>query len=1309
MLFRPNFLRNIEYSHFFLATPDKRFKGVITNLSDCNAQFKLRELSQITFNVHDLEDTSFYKELKYLMKVYVENVGWFVISEEPTVQYDAETDTEYKAVTISSSEWELKNRYLVDFIFNTGEEDSINDCPVWTEDGSANILNYALEKAPQWNIGYIHPSLISRKPSLSYDSRDIYGFLNDELAKTLNCMPIFDTENNLINMYPLGEYIDDTLDTFGENTNIYISKQNLLNTFGRQSANDNGIITYINVYGYDDLNIRDANCGFGYLCDFTYYYDLMRPETKMAWIAYQEKLEENRETYSNAMIALSDAQERSTYLTATMKPDDYDEAVKNEDWKNFSLNELKNNFQSAYQERADAAKEALDKYTEKDFEYKSFKEQYDEANRILTAIKNEVAVREKDIEAQQAIIDEAQAKIDSLRKDLSWETNLTSSQIKELSSYISEADFTDETYMVTDIYTNTDIIKEKTELRDTALDKLSAMSRPQWQINTSSANIFNIPDFEPWRDKFLPGNYMTVIMSDDFSQKLRLIEIDLSFDDADNFTVVYSNMTINRKGMNDIDYLFQNASSASNVSSHRSSGSGSSSGDDDYVTPEQLKQALYNFSISGGNSTSALTPAQMELLQQILNGKIDSITGDYVKVKELAAEIAKISQLEAGSAFIDYLSATLITVTKLQAEIAKIDHLDANSAFVKYLESTVIESKIANIKNLLAGKAGVGDLEVINLTADNVRISEAVIKELIAANITVADLMTHSATAELITLISQNGNPSIAFKDSTQQFYDADGNIRIQMGQDGNGNFNFIIRGTDGKSVLLNENGITQAGIPDNTIITDMIGDKQVTEAKIDKSNIREWTDDEGNKIFDISKMYFGDDKFITSYESIQNDIKNLKNSFDSTNDNYNIVLSNDFQAIPCNSNGLTLSEFSLEIPFSAYKGLDIVPCEIEISDLPTGITITENTSSSLDNTGKIVLTVASNQDLNNSNAGNITFTCNIDNAQTIIKKFSWTKVLSDTDTFILYKLDSSTNVLKQTLLENNEESPTYKLTPSSITFSSYSQSNENEKQNYAGRFLIMESRDGVSYHTKYVSEQDESTVTYTPSTSEIFSIRCILCETGSITKQLDSQTITVLRDTETYSSIIKSFQTRFSKIELQIDNAEKSISQKASQQDIINSINDYDGTKIKEIRDQQAETKTEIGKITNTVSDIQGTIEESQETVTKLSEKVTEVEQTAESWKVTSEENKQKIGELEVSAKEISAKVTDNESNISKVSQKADELSSTLSGLKIGGNNLVTNSNDLIFSSYYFVAYLIDEDGNRLVDEDGNYLIAYY
>jgi len=53
---------------------------------------------------------------------------------------------------------------------------------------------------------------------------------------------------------------------------------------------------------------------------------------------------------------------------------------------------------------------------------------------------------------------------------------------------------------------------------------------------------------------------------------------------------------------------------------------------------------------------------------------------------------------------------------------------------------------------------------------------------LVAGNISVADLATHTATADQIVLISQDGDPSIAFSGSTQQFYDSDGNVRVQIG-----------------------------------------------------------------------------------------------------------------------------------------------------------------------------------------------------------------------------------------------------------------------------------------------------------------------------------------------------------------------------------------------------------------------------------------------------------------------------------------------------------------------------------------------
>lgn len=853
MKFEPNFLHDIKYAHCFLATPSKRIKGVITHICNKQYDFKLRECSQITFDVHKLEDTTFYNELAFFMKVYIENVGWFIISEEPSENYDYQNGCPYKSVTLLSSEFELQNRYLIDFIFNTGEDISIDDCPVWTDDGTENILSYALEKAPQWSIDYVHPSLMSRKPALSYDSKDIYSFLNDELAKTLNCMPVFDTNKNTISFYPLGENADDTLDTFGDNTDIYISKQNILNTFGLDSANDDGIITYINVYGADDLNIMDANCGFKYLCDFTYYYPLMEENTKNAWIAYQDKLDANRNIYSDAIIALSDAQERKTYLTSTMKPDDYQEAVEAEDWTQFSLNELKNNFKSAYQERKNAAEEAMTKYEVDSYEYNTFKEQADEAERILDVINAEIAVRESQIADQQAVIDDAQTTLDDLRNDLSWESNLSSSQIQELSSYIRESDFTDDTYLVTSIYTNTDIINEKKELREAALDTLSSISRPQWQIDTSSSNIFEIPEFEPWRDYFLPGNYMTVITSDNFSQKLRLIEISCS-DESDDFEVHFSNMTINRKGMNDLDYLLQNASGSTGSVSSRRSGSGSGgsggSGDGDYVTTEQLKQALYNYSLSGGGSTSGFTPEEIEILTQLVDGKFSSLDGDYIKVKELVAEVAKIERLEADSAFIKYLNA---------------QYLVANQG-----EFNELHAKVAQIDSLISGEVSAELAHVINLTAENVKIDEAVIRDLIAAQITVSMLKAGDISADTFHIVSDDGGLEIV--GNTMQFKDQNGTVRIQIGRDTNNQFTFCLYDETGNGVLIDSDGIKPSAISDGLIVNDMIANGSIGKDKLNFSVVE--GDENGN--LDAGKVTIDGNGLDVEFTTIKTNVNKL-------------------------------------------------------------------------------------------------------------------------------------------------------------------------------------------------------------------------------------------------------------------------------------------------------------------------------------------------------------------------------------------------------------------------------------------------
>ena len=123
---------------------------------------------------------------------------------------------------------------------------------------------------------------------------------------------------------------------------------------------------------------------------------------------------------------------------------------------------------------------------------------------------------------------------------------------------------------------------------------------------------------------------------------------------------------------------------------------------------------------------------------------------------------------------------------------------------------------------------------------------------------------------------------------------------------------------------------------------------------------------------------------------------------------------------------------------------------------------------------------------------------------------------------------------------------------------------------------------------------------------------------------------------------------------------------------------------------------------------------EAANEVRTELSVRADEIE-----GKVT--DNKKNITEVIQTNKQIQQSVTDANNNITKLQQDSSsfkqEVEKTymtkngLNSLKIGGRNLLRNSNTLEFEDYYFVggttSYVVDSDGNYVVDEENNMIIT--
>ena len=372
-----------------------------------------------------------------------------------------------------------------------------------------------------------------------------------------------------------------------------------------------------------------------------------------------------------------------------------------------------------------------------------------------------------------------------------------------------------------------------------------------------------------------------------------------------------------------------------------------------------------------------------------------------------------------------------------------------------------------------------------------------------------------------------------------------------------------------------------------------------------------------------------------------------------------------------------------IEIPFTGYLGLEKIPISAVVGVLPSGITLGSISDSTVTKDGLIILNIAKGATLGGSNIlnGSIDITFKIE-SKNIVKKFSWCKTKDGADgSMTIYELFSSVPLLNK---EINDV-----ISPNKITFTSHTRkSNTTTTSPYEGMFIVKESENGVTYTSKYISTQNESSIEYTLSSNKVVSVQCSLCEAEKVSNELDRITIPVLTN-ESIKSEITEIKTQISGVSSTVDAVKKSITDKVWQSDITNQIDNFNNTTVKEIRDQVAEQKTEIGKISTEVSDVKTTVETKADgsTVQKLEERMTKSEQTAESFKQTVEQNyvtNDKLGEtsqtlrseLEQTAGTIQGQITDLSGNVTQVTQtltdieqRVETAQGDISSLKLSGD----------------------------------------
>lgn len=181
----------------------------------------------------------------------------------------------------------------------------------------------------------------------------------------------------------------------------------------------------------------------------------------------------------------------------------------------------------------------------------------------------------------------------------------------------------------------------------------------------------------------------------------------------------------------------------------------------------------------------------------------------------------------------------LLVVKEGMANKLNVEDFSASNLKFTYGEGETekLQTLISNIVDMNTGTA-------LNLTAGNTHVDSEFVRTVIAKEITVDDLKSGSIDTSKFKIISQNGKLYIV--DNTITLKDENDIVRVQIGENAQGDYGFYLWNQDGQLVFGKDGRITSDGIGDNVIKNVNIGEK-ITKDNLDIQGLVKEINDNGD------------------------------------------------------------------------------------------------------------------------------------------------------------------------------------------------------------------------------------------------------------------------------------------------------------------------------------------------------------------------------------------------------------------------------------------------------------------------------
>lgn len=516
-----------EIPTFVLCNPNKEELYALGGISERKYNGKFNAISEISFRADEYIDETlmaYYDYITYRRLVYLENIGYFMITD---VKETNDGIMKYKEVTCQSLEVELLSKRFVEYRSGSG----LVMPPVGTEQGIItgsyilnvsvpvtleNLLEDLLTYIPGWGIGDIPTNIATINRSFDITDKSLYDFLMTDIEEAYSCVFDFDTINKIINIYDPNDIIYPT--------SIYISHDNLIKTINIEEITD-GLATCLNVSGGNDLGINMVNpLGSNYIYNLDYF------ETT-AWMT--QTLIDSLDSWENAIISAS-----SPYSSLV------------DQLYTFYLE------QADYDTQLNMTSGCISYWTGM---YNGYLHQTppDEAGASSASIVLESLYYQQDMEQAmhdtlQTSIDSTQAGLRAISDSLSFESNFSEEQIISLQPFIIQSTYVNDNIIVTENMGSGSMLLQSQILYDQAKNILSKTSYPKYTFTADSINFLSIPEFSSFSEQLQLGSQITLEVKEGTSTSAILLSLEMNFDDPTEFKLTFGN----RSRLDDDAYKF---------------------------------------------------------------------------------------------------------------------------------------------------------------------------------------------------------------------------------------------------------------------------------------------------------------------------------------------------------------------------------------------------------------------------------------------------------------------------------------------------------------------------------------------------------------------------------------------------------------------------------------------------------------------------------------------------------------------------------------------------------------------------------